>query len=477
MNFKRLKFKVNNSVVVAFSVVFVILINILVVLLESKVPMLKLDLTENAITKISNETKSVLDSIDEGDEKFEIIYLRGSSDVNGKVNDVLEQYDAYCENITYRVENYHKNPLLLSNYGIDSSKDVDGSVIVTSEDRTKIRIVERDNMEISYNSSSVFLLENLLTNALGVVSSSDQMSVCFVTGHEENSSDMLISLLNNQNINVTQIDLSTASVPEDVDLLMIMAPQKDYTMAEIDAIDDYLLKGGNASVSLPFGIVLDRLETYLKSWGISANNDILLEQSPDYNYQGSGMYFYAHVSDHEAVTNLGNRILNSYARSIEFTKTGDIEGELLLETSSEGYSVPLVNGELDKENMKQGTYHLAYILEKPLNGSYETTSKMIVTSSTAPWGVADNIVTDYDYHVYYSLAEDSFGNSDFVMNMLSNVYGKNIENIYIPLKSRKVSILSISDSTAKVLQRVLCVVLPILVLCAGVVVWLKRRNK
>ena len=188
------------------------------------------------------------------------------------------------------------------------------------------------------------------------------------------------------------------------------------------------------------------------------------------------MYFYSTVTDSDAVKDLGNRILNSYARSLEYTKIGDIEEDLLLTTSNDSYSVPVMGSELDRENMKKGQYQLAYILEKPL-GSFENTSKVIVTSSPSVWGVSENIVTDFDYHVYYSLSEESFSNAEFVMNMLSTVYGEVIQSIYVPIKSRKVSILNISEFTAKVLQRVFCVIIPLIVLLMGVVVWLKRRNK
>ncbi len=476
INFKRFKFKFNNAAVIAFSIVFVMLLNVLCVLLEDKFPFLKLDLTENSITKITKETKSVLESLDESDVKIDIVYLKGENDVTEKVADVLKQYDVYSENVTYKVENFVTNPLVLSDYGIDPSVDVEGSVIVATENKEKVRIVMRDNMEMSYNQNTVFLLENLLTNAIGVVASDDRMNVRFVTGHNENPSEMLINLLNSQNVNTKEIDLSTEKLNSEIDLLFIMAPGSDYTMSEINAIDDYLNNGGNLAVALPFGVVHERLENYLSSWGVKANNDIILEQDKALSYQESGMYFYTTVTDSDAVKDLGNRILNSYARSLEYTKIGDIEEDLLLTTSNDSYSVPVMGSELDRENMKQGQYQLAYILEKPL-GSFENTSKVIVTSSPSVWGVSENIVTDFDYHVYYSLSEESFSNAEFVMNMLSTVYGEVIQSIYVPIKSRKVSILSISEFTAKVLQRVFCVIIPLIVLLMGVVVWLKRRNK
>lgn len=476
-NLKKLKFGVNNTVVIAFAVVFVLLLNVLVNLAETKFPRLKIDLTENAVTKISNETKAVLKNVDEGDSEIELIYLKGMGDENPKVVDVLEQYDAYCDSITYKSVNYHKNPMLLSSYNIAEDADVEGSVLVATKDKSKVRVVARSDMELTYNNNTVFLLENLLTNAVGVVASKDQMSVCFVTGHNETIGEMLVNLLKSENVNVTQFDLSTGAVPIDIDLLMIMAPQVDYTMAEINTIDNYLLQGGNVSVALPFGIVLERLEEYISTWGVEANNDIVLEQDSAGSYQQSGMYFFPKTTEYEAVSTISNRILASYARSLKYTKIGDIEKSVLFTTSAEGYSAPIKDSMPDRENMVKGTFDLGYILEKPLNGSFETTAKLIVTSTPSVWGVTENMITEYDRHVYYSLAEASFGNSDFVMNMLSDIFGQTIQNIYVPIKSQQVSILTLSETQITVMKNVLCVAVPVIVLLMGIVVWLKRRNK
>lgn len=477
LNFKKLKFGINNTIVVVFAVVLVLLCNMLANILETKIPSFKLDLTENAVTKIGSETKSVLKKIDQGDEEIELIYLSGTSELSQRVKDVLEQYDAYSENISFRVENYHTNPLILSGYSISAEADVDGSVIVATKDKSRVRMVAAKDMEITYNNSTVFLLENLLTNAIGVVASEKQMNVCFAAGHDEAVGEMLVNLLKSENISVSQLDLSTGEIPPEIDLFMIMAPQKDYTSMELNVIDNYLLSGGNVAISLPFGIQLPRLEEYVADWGISAKNDIILEQSAANSYQQSGMYFYPTLGEAEAVGQIEGRILASYARSLTCEKVGDIEAEVILKTSAQGYSVPIKNGQPDSENMTPGQFDIGYILEKPLNGSFEETAKLIVTGTPSVWGVTDNIVTEYDYHVYYSLAEDSFGNGEFVMNMLSDVYGETIQSIYVPIKSRKVSILTLSETEATVLKHVFCTALPVIVLLCGIIVWLKRRNK
>lgn len=492
VNFKKLKFSVNNTVVIVFAIVLVLLLNITAGLLESKLPGLKIDLTENSVTKIGNETKALLKSIDASDVEIELIYLKGTSDEDYQVKDILEQYDAYSANVSYKSVNYHTNPVFLTSYGIDSNANVDGSVLIARKDKSKARIVLASDMELSYNNSTVYLLENLVTNAIGTIASDEQMTVCFTTGHgeiieqtqtnpvsqtEEQGGLMLINLVKSENIGAYQYDISTGAIPEGIDLLLIMSPQSDFTVEEINNLDNYLNAGGNAAISLPTGVELERLEKYLETWGLRVNNDIISETDSSSSFDESGVYFYCQKTEHESVEGVENRILASYARSLSFTKTGDIEGDSVLTTSDKARSMPLTDSGIDKENVTEGRFDLGYVLEKPLNGSYENTAKLIVTGTESVWGVTQGTITTYDSLVYYSLSEKSFGNADFVMDMLSYAYGEKIQSIYVPVKSRQVSVLTMSETQAKVMSSLLCFIIPVIMLLCGIIVWLKRRNK
>lgn len=492
INFKNLKFSINNTVVITFAIVLVLLVNITAVLVETKFPKLKLDLTESRVTKISNETKNVLKRLDEGDTEIDIVYLKGTKDADSRVTSVLEQYDAFSKNVGYKVVNYHTNPVLLNSYNITADANVDGSVLVATKDKSKAKLINAAEMIVNYQNGTVFMLENLLTNAIGVVSSNKQMTVCFTTGHgeivgavktDENGNSvsggmMLVGFLRSENINVYQYDISTGEIPEGIDIVMIMSPESDFTQAEIDRLDNYLLKGGNVAVSLPSATVLPRLEGYLENfWGISANNDIISETDSQSRFDETGVYFYANKTEHDIVNDISGRVIASYARSLSFNPTGDIEADVLLTSSSNAYSMPIGENGIDTEKVQEGCFDLAYALEKPLNGSFENTAKLIVTSTESLWGITHDSITNYDAIVYNSLGEKSFGNSDFVINALSHAFGEAIESIYVPIKTREVSVLTMSRAQAGLMSKLLGFVLPFAVILAGVIIWFKRRNR
>lgn len=490
VNVKNLKFGINNTVIIAFAIVIVLMLNVVTVLLEEKVPKFKIDLTQSGVTKIGKETKEVLKRLDEGDCDIVLTYLKGTHDPVKKVTDVLEQYDAYSKNIEYEVVNYHRDPVFLNSYGIRNDANIDDGVLVATKDKKKARLINASDMELSYQNSTVFMLENLLTNAIGVVSKEGQMKVCFTTGHGEiieggttedgsqSSGMMLVALMRNENTGVYQYDISTGKIPESIDLVVILSPVNDFTQEEIDNLDDYLQEGGSVAVSLPSAISLPRLEKYLDTaWGVRVHNDLVNETDPQSRFDENGIYFYAHKGEHEMVKDIDGRVIASFMKRLTLEKVGDIEADVLLTTSKEALSMPVEDNTISKDNITKGKAELAYLLEKPLMGSFENTAKLIVTSGEALWGVTRENVTNYDAIVSNSLLEKSFGNADFVMNMLSYVYGEEIQSIYVPVKTRQVSVLAMSQSAANAMSKLLGFVLPLMVLLAGVIVWLKRRNK
>lgn len=466
VNTRRLKFKINNTVVIAFAVVFVILLNMVLSLAEDKFPRMKTDLTENGLTKLTNETKLFLTSLDEGDTEIEIICFKGTNDVASLVKDVLEAYDYYSENITYREENYHKNPTALASFNISASRITDGTVIVTNKDKTRYRAVLPGDMW----SNSEFLLESKVTNAISYIAGSESVNVCIATGYgSDDYISSLIQALIDDNLSVSRIDLSTTNIPDGIDLLMIISPLADLTEREIKSIDNFALRGGSLIVALPsYAVSLPNLETYLKYWGISVNGDLIYEYDETDSYEQSGLWFFAENENHAVTDNVKGRILASNARSLNFTPTGDIDAAVLLSSSEKAVSVPQNKEQLTKEDVNNGPFNIGYVLERPLDGSYEKTSKLIVTSTPGVWGVDSAIDV---------MSESRFGNRQFVSNAISYASGKAVQSVAVPKKSSSENIMTISNAQGSLFTVALCILLPVLVLLCGIFVWLKRRNK
>jgi ABC-type uncharacterized transport system involved in gliding motility auxiliary subunit len=325
-------------------------------------------------------------------------------------------------------------------------------------------------------SSASFLLENKLTNAIGYLLSEREVNVVISQGHDEAETSVLVAALEEENASCTTLDLSTADIPEDTDIFMIMAPQSDFTQGEVDALDTYLSDGGNVVISFPFNVSLPHLEEYISEWGLEISDDIILEQDASKSYQQSGMYFYPSVTDNEITSSISKNIFASYARSLTYYNTGDIYASPMLTTSEDAYRIPIVGDDFDRDNMEEGQFNIGYMLEKPLNGSYDETAKLIVTSTPSVWGAINAMVTEYDYVNLAALSESRFGNRDLLVNTLSYTTGVDNVTISVPTKVSETAIMSLSVRESTILRLVLCIVLPLLVIFAGIAVWLKRRH-
>ncbi len=476
INFKRLKFGANNSVILIFAIVCAVLLNAVASLAENRFPALKIDLTADAVTKISDETKALLRRLDESETEAEIIYLTGTNDEDADVSDVLRQYDAYSENISLKSENYVKNPAVVTEYQLSPSNN-EGIVVVASEDSSRFRVIYESEMWSSSGSTQSFLLESKLTNAIAFLMSDRAINVVMSTGHDEAEVSVLAAMLEEENMTVTSLDLSTADVPADTDIFMILAPQSDFMQTEVDALDTFLSNGGNVVLAFPFNVSLPHLEEYAATWGLNVSDDVILEQDPASSYQQSGMYFYPSVTDNEITSSIDKNIFASYARSLSSSGAGDIYASPILTTSGEAYSVPIVDNDFDKDSMEEGRFNIAYLLEKPLNGSYDETAKLVVTSTPTVWGAINVLYTNYDYIALQSLSESRFGNRDFVLNTVSYMTGVENESIVVPSKSSSTAIMSLSSGQSAIMRLILCVLLPLAVIAAGFIVWLKRRHR
>lgn len=477
VNSGRLKFGANNYVILIFAIVIVILLNSAAKFAEDRFPVLKIDLTQSAITKITDETKSLLKTLDEGDVKIELVYLKGTGDESRDVVDVLRQYDVRSENVSFSTENYVKNPTVLKTYGISSPSE--DTVVVTNAEKTRYKVITSSEMWSYSGSTSTFLLESKITNAIGYIMNGRSINAVMSSGHDEAVNDYLAQMLTEENVSVTELDLSTADIPENTDVFFILAPQSDYTKQEVDALDDYLSGGGNAVVSFSFNVNLPHLEEYVSEWGLTAEDDVLIEQSPSKSYRQAGMYFYPTVTQSEITSSVTKNIFASYARSMTYSQTGDIYAEPILTTSPEAYSVPVSmigNEDFDADEAEEGQFNIGYLLEKPLDGSYDKTAKLIVTSTPSVWGAINAVYSDYDYVALASLSEPRFGNGDLVMNAVSYMTGVDRVIYSVPSKVSTTAIMSLSSRQSAILRLVLCIALPLSVIAAGLIVWLKRRH-
>lgn len=209
---KNKKLLKKGSYSLAFTVVILaiaVFLNLLIGELPSSAT--KIDVSENKLYSIGDETKNVASSLTE-DVTLYLLAEDGSEDAT--LNELLTRYADLSSHIKYEKKDPVLNPSFASSY---TDEDLaSNSVIVVSDKRSKV-IPYSDLYESSVNyqtysmETTAFDGEGQVTSAIAYVTTEDLPILYTLTGHEENDLDSSMqSAIEKENIEVQELNLLTA---------------------------------------------------------------------------------------------------------------------------------------------------------------------------------------------------------------------------------------------------------------------------
>ena len=290
------------------SVVFiaiVVAVNVGVTALTDRFPSLDIDMTAQGLNTLSDQAMEIAKSVD----KDTTITLIGTEEGYDS-NSVYSTYSSYgiessqVSNLARRLAeaNSHikvefvdpdTNPTFISEYADDNLTT--GKVMVQTERRhrvltvTDLFTIEQDQTTGGYSTYS--MVDSALAGALELVNMEDVPVFTIATGHGEmlTSDNMasFISMLEDQNFEVQEIDLLTESIPEGTQVLMLPTPTTDYSEAEVDKLREYLNNSTNPealtllATSNPTQGSMPNYEAFLEEWGIRVEEGVVAETNTD----------------------------------------------------------------------------------------------------------------------------------------------------------------------------------------------------
>jgi hypothetical protein len=164
--------------------------------------------------------------------------------------------------------------------------------------------------------------EQAITAAILEISDPTRKKVVFTVGHGEMSLDDVdeqrglsefANYCSQRNIELSTIDLSRyASVPNDVDILVIASPQAGFEGEDVEKLRSYLERS-NGSVMLfvePFR--QHNLDDMLNDWGILCDNAVIIDPGPDYQ-TASGNLIIRRFAEHPITNALFENKLYVYS--------------------------------------------------------------------------------------------------------------------------------------------------------------------
>jgi ABC-type uncharacterized transport system involved in gliding motility auxiliary subunit len=229
------------------------------------------DLTSTKQFSVSDQTKNLLQRLD---APVKVLVFDRPTAIDS-FRDRLDEYE-YLSNRKVTVEyiSPDKDPVRASQHKVQSY----GTVVFNYKGRTET-VVGSD--------------EQQLTNTLIKVLSGGERTVYFLVGHGEHDTagsardgySSIYQALGSENYKTDTLALAQKpEVPANATVLVIAGPRTDLLQGEVDAIKQYLDRGGKLLVMLDppdkqGQAPLTNLLALLKDWGIDAGNDVVVDTS------------------------------------------------------------------------------------------------------------------------------------------------------------------------------------------------------
>jgi ABC-type uncharacterized transport system involved in gliding motility auxiliary subunit len=227
------------------------------------------DFTANQVYSLSDQTVKLLQSLAEP-VKFTVFDQSVNFD---RFKDRMNQFTYHSKNVSVDYVDADREPSRAKAAGIQSY----GTIVIEYQGRTE-RVTSSNEQD--------------LTNALIKAVTGTTRKVYFTTGHGEKDTSgsdrigfsAISQALTSDNYGVERMMLAQQrSVPADATVVVVAGPRTDFLQPEIDALKEYVAKGGKVLVMIDppeKGQTPQPLLTaFLHDWGIDAGNNIVLDTS------------------------------------------------------------------------------------------------------------------------------------------------------------------------------------------------------
>lgn len=425
------------------------------------------DLTETSFYTLAPQTRKIAATLPRK-VKMTAFYEIGNPGRQG-LERLIEGYQEVTDKIEIEFVDPDRQPAVTKQYGVT----LYGTVVVESGAQvTKVKQATEEN----------------LTNALLQVTRDHQKKIYFLSGHNEKSINdkekkgytQAKELLERDHFLVEELLLlQTGKVPADADTLIINGPEKIFQAVEIEAINEYLNRGG--AVLLLLDPQQDSgLTPFLAEWGIEIRDDLVIDPLAKLYGADYTTPIVSQVSDHPITRELRAQTIYPLLRSVaSFNKKGLQSTELLFSGPKSWAEKEYQAGKvkMDPGIDLQGPVSVGVAITKEIKSASPEKPKSGDSKEKdfpAPPKQAHLVVigdSEFASNQFFSL----YGNSDLFLNAASWL-SKEENLISIRPRSRKWSPIALTETQGNVTALLGVILFPALVMGVGFRVWWKRRS-
>lgn len=460
-------------------IVAILIVNIIASVLSDKIS-LKIDLTRDNILSFSDTTKQVLDELDMDVNIISLIPQSDNSREMIQVDEVLKKYENSSSKITYTRVDTKRNPAVLNKYQRDG-KPLDSDYNVVFETERMYEVVNVNDLLMMYKDNDT---QNILAGALSAeqyfssaivkVTKGSNITALISSGHGEcfTAENFKNNILPGSGYEFKDITLSTETIPENADLLILASPENDYSADEINKIDSYLKAGGDIAILADADTPdLANLFAYMSEWGVSYEYGMAADED-ETNYVGYKTYILGQLTDNEVVNSMGvqgQQLVFPLARPVTAKETVNTSVNVLATTGENGFVKQNVYSSNDsfEEGDTTKKSDLALIVSR--TNSIDSTSHMFVMGTSLFMGSYSS-----ENSPFYELLEQS-GNRKFISGVMSYMTDQP-SSFYIMPKNIVQDKVIINQMSIYICTMVTVVFIPLAILAWGLITWIRRRQ-
>lgn len=511
---------------IAVVVALVVFVNLIAGTITSKEAWATADMTSTSLFSISSDTKKMLKGLD---KDITLYVMASKSEADSTIKKTLARYETASKHIKVEYKDTNRYPNFYKTY--TDTAPTAGSIIVYNASNKKSKVVDYNNIYVTDNSayyysgasaSTTYDCEGQLDSAISYVRSNSTYKIYQVTGHNEIVSDSnnfgtmenLKDIISKYNCEIEEINLlSKSSISTDeCSAVLLLGPETDYSKDEADVIKNYIKEGGNviAALEAKASVGVDKPNFYsiLEEYNVKVYDGLVAENdSSRYATQYGPFYGFAEGSTGYA-SGLTSYIFTPYTMGLKQAESDDTSASYTALASTSDNSVLKTNPsnatsyEKEKGDVagpfdtvvsasktitkktsgdKSSKSEEATTGNKETNGEAETseeTTNEDSSNSETTTSVTSNLLV---FGSVYSLADTvdnkvQSSNTQIVNNALKEYIKTDVETISVPAKSMTPATLTVTESGTRLFGILIAIVVPIIVLLAGIAVWVRRRR-
>lgn len=483
MSKARFNHTIGALVITAVVLVATILLNVVVSLMSDKLPGMSIDLTSKGAFQLSETSIKLAQNVKKDlkitflDDKQSYRSKASSNTYYAQVMAIAEEYGKYNNKISAEYVSIVDNPNLENKYPQETlSAD---NIIVSCGDKYRI-LDQYDIFNVkSYYSTYSYIAsskaEEAFDGAILAVTSTESTKLAIVEDNSTEDFTYFKNILEQNNYELVSVKLEQEDIPKDAKMLIVFTPEKDFSKTAAKKIRTYLENNkeyGKNMLYIPSSKTYKtpNLDEVLSDWGITVGDGLAyeLESSSVYGrnmydgilcYMGSNA-FTSKFDDNSAP------VISSYARPI--TLDSKAETQSLLQYSSKSGVCPSdADDSYDFTGNAKGNIIIAGY---GVNGIFANDKKSSDKISTV-------FVFGSSTMFEKTILASTYSDQKYILAMLSESCGRVDQEISVEAKELTQYDVQIDNNSASVIGLVCYVGLPIAVICAGLIVFVKRRNK